>query len=438
MPVIFNRMEPAMNDREVPEPRILARAEHCLSRRNIDPDARKVMMRLNRNGFKAYLVGGSVRDLLLQKQPKDFDVSTDARPGQIKKLFRNCRIIGRRFRLAHIYFPDSKIIELSTFRKRPIERTPGDNDTPEDGKHVDNTFGEPHEDAMRRDLTINGLFYDIESFAIIDYVGGIDDLQAGIIRTIGNPKERFQEDPLRMIRTVRHAVQAGFHIEPDTYSAILECASLLKQSNTSRVQDDVQKDLERGFFASVLRLQMETGILNAYFPELDRYLRSDDDPCALFDPAWIWQALSRLDSGEGQFRNPQRFRMAALFFPLLENALLQIAEIGSDPYKNVKETHLHLLNLCTPVGIQRHVREDLKTLWGAWIRLIGSLASGKIPIRFQKKPYFENVCEWHRFCGPLLHGSGRDSITEIQQAVGAGTKTINRRRRRRKKTGKPS
>jgi poly(A) polymerase len=431
-------MEPAMNDMDVPEPRILARSEHGLSRKNIDPDARKVMMRLNRNGFKAYLVGGSVRDLLLQKQPKDFDVSTDARPGQIKKLFRNCRIIGRRFRLAHIYFPDGKIIELSTFRKRPIERTPGDDDNPEDAKHVDNTYGEPHEDAMRRDLTINGLFYDIQSFAIIDYVGGINDLHAGIIRTIGSPMERFQEDPLRMIRTVRHAVQAGFHIEPVTYSAILECASLLKQSNTSRVQDDVQKDLERGFFSSVLRMQMDTGILASYFPALDRYLRADADPCALFDPTWIWQALSRLDSAEGRFRNPQRFRMATLFFPLLENALLQNTKIDSDPYKNMKETHLHLLDLCTPLGTQRHVREDIKMLWGAWMRLIGSLASGKIPIRFQKKPYFENVCEWHRFYGPFLDGTGLDSLMEIQRAVGAGIKAPNRRRRRRKKTGTPS
>jgi len=427
-----------MNEHEQPEPRVLARPEHCLSRKNIDPDARKVMMRLNRNGFKAYLVGGSVRDLLLQKKPKDFDVSTDARPGQIKKLFRNCRIIGRRFRLAHIYFRDNKIIELSTFRKKPQELPPDGSTEAVDGKRGDNTFGAPHEDAQRRDLTINGLFYDIESFSVIDYVGGIDDLRNGIVRTIGDPVERFQEDPLRMIRTIRHAVQAGFRIEPATYAALRDSAHLLKQSNLSRLQDDVQKDLDRGVFASVLRLQMETGVLESTFTELDRYLRTGSEDGSLFQPEWIWRALSRLDGSEGKVPNIHRFRLASLFFPLLEKRLLDTFGNPPGPVQNLKETHLYLIECSTPIGVHRRVREDLKVLWTGWLRILEAVPAGKVPIRFQKKTYFSDVCDWYRFHG-VAAGEPEDELEErLQQAIQAGKVAGKRRKRRRKRSAKPS
>jgi poly(A) polymerase len=427
-----------MNDHKRPEPRILTRPEHCLSRKNIDPDARKVMMRLNRNGFKAYLVGGSVRDLLLEKKPKDFDVSTDARPGQIKKLFRNCRIIGRRFRLAHIYFRNNKIIELSTFRKKPLENPPDDSQERVEGRRGDNTFGEPHEDALRRDLTINGLFYDIESFSVIDYVGGIDDLRNGIVRTIGDPVERFQEDPLRMIRTVRHAAQAGFQIEPDTYAAIRSHARLLKDSNVSRLQDDIQKDLDRGVYASVLRMQMETGILESTFPELDLYLRTGIEDGSLFRPEWIWRSLALLDQDKGPSPQAHRFRLATLFFPLLEKRLLEAFDTFPGPAQSLKETHQHLTECSSPLGVHRRVREDLKVLWSSWQRLLGAVSGGKVPVRFQKKPYFEDVCNWYRFHGSVA-GDAEDGFLErLHQAVRAGKATGNRRKRRRRKPAKPS
>src|ERR1700733_11449421 len=210
------------------EPKVVPRAEHSISRRDIDADALKVLYRLRQFNHFAYLVGGSVRDLLLGRRPKDFDIGTSAHPYQVKKLFRNCWVIGRRFRLAHVKF-GSKGIEVATFRRQlqpGEEATPSAVSAPPPGPiaapspagkaaagpepgtdahlmiHRDNTFGTPEEDAFRRDFTVNALFYDIATFSIIDYVGGLEDLRSGIVRAIGDPEVRFREDPVRMMRAV--------------------------------------------------------------------------------------------------------------------------------------------------------------------------------------------------------------------------------------------
>src|ERR671927_432652 len=211
------------------DPRIVPRAEHTLSRSNIDPDALKVLYRLRQADYIAYLVGGSVRDLLLGRRPKDFDIGTSAHPYQVKKLFRNCWIIGRRFRLAHVKF-GNKVIEVATFRRQlePGEEVvqdgvPAPDPTTSEGQHLihrDNTFGTPEEDAFRRDFTINALFYDIATFSIIDYVGGLEDLQARVIRSIGDPEVRFLEDPVRMLRAIALAARLGFAIEPTLLQSI--------------------------------------------------------------------------------------------------------------------------------------------------------------------------------------------------------------------------
>ena len=211
------------------EPRIIPRAEHPISRRDIDPDALKVLYRLRQFEHVAYLVGGSVRDLLLGRRPKDFDIGTSAHPYQVKKLFRNCWIIGRRFRLAHVKF-GPKVIEVATFR-RQVEAgeevvqdgVPApDVSTPEGEQliHHDNTFGTPEEDAFRRDFTINALAYDIATFSIIDYVGGLDDLRAGLVRSIGDPDVRLREDPVRMLRAVALAARLDFVIDRPVVDAI--------------------------------------------------------------------------------------------------------------------------------------------------------------------------------------------------------------------------
>src|SRR3984885_7377327 len=223
------------------EPKVVPRAEHRISRRDIDPDALKVLYRLRQFNHAAYLVGGSVRDLLLGRRPKDFDIGTSAHPYQVKKLFRNCWIIGRRFRLAHVKF-GSKVIEVATFRR---QLQPGEETTPQavpapglpaapagetaaaaevnaDAHliHRDNTFGTPEEDAFRRDFTINALFYDIATFSIIDYVGGLEDLRSGIVRAIGDPEVRFREDPVRMMRAVALAARLNFTIDAPIVDAI--------------------------------------------------------------------------------------------------------------------------------------------------------------------------------------------------------------------------
>ena len=207
-------------------PVIVPRAEHSLSRRHIDPDALKVLYRLHKFNHIAYLVGGSVRDLLIGRRPKDFDIGTSAHPNQVKRLFRNCWIIGRRFRLAHVKF-GPKTIEVATFRRLV---TPGSERDPDPAQpegsaserevreresgnrviHRDNTFGTPEEDAFRRDFTVNALFYDIGTFSILDYVGGLQDLEARLIRCIGEPGERFVEDPVRMLRAIALAARLDF------------------------------------------------------------------------------------------------------------------------------------------------------------------------------------------------------------------------------------
>src|SRR6188474_2315062 len=207
------------------EPVIVPRAEHPISRRDIDPDALKVLYRLNESGAVAYLVGGSVRDLLLSRRPKDFDVGTSAHPYQVKKLFRNCWIIGRRFRPAHVKF-GPKVIEVATFRRQVAvgeevvqDGVPAPDPTTPEGEqliHHDNTFGTPEEDAFRRDFTINALAYDIATFSVIDYVGGLEDLRAGLVRAIGDPEVRFREDPVRMMRAVALAARLEFRIDQES------------------------------------------------------------------------------------------------------------------------------------------------------------------------------------------------------------------------------
>src|SRR5438045_4541807 len=211
------------------EPRIVPRPEHTLSRHDVDPDALKVLYRLRQADHMAYLVGGSVRDLLAGRRPKDFDIGTSAHPYQVKKLFRNCWIIGRRFRLAHVKV-GNKVIEVATFRRQVepgeeivAEGVPAPDPTTPEGQHLihhDNTFGTPEEDAFRRDFTINALAYDISTFSVIDYVGGLEDLRAGIVRSIGDPDVRLREDPVRMLRAIALAARLDFTIEPALLAAI--------------------------------------------------------------------------------------------------------------------------------------------------------------------------------------------------------------------------
>jgi poly(A) polymerase len=301
------------------EPTIVPRSAHSISRREIDPDALKVLYRLHEHNYIAYLVGGSVRDLLLGRRPKDFDIGTSAHPHQVKKLFRNCWIIGRRFRLAHVKF-GPKTIEVATFRRQvdtaelppevdeAIEAVPD----PEPGNsvleqtqaeathlakvrahdrliHRDNTFGTPEEDAFRRDFTINALFYDIGSFSIIDYVNGLEDLEARLIRSIGDPSLRFLEDPVRMLRAVVLAARLDFDIDEPILDAIETHRHEIGRAAPARMLEEFFKILRSGSAEKSLRMLKQTKLLRAITSELE------------IAPDALWESVARIDRYRQQF-----------------------------------------------------------------------------------------------------------------------------------------
>jgi poly(A) polymerase len=306
------------------EPTVIARSEHSISRRDIDPDALKVLYRLHEHEYVAYLVGGSVRDLLLGRRPKDFDVGTSAHPHQVKKLFRNCWIIGRRFRLAHVKY-GPKTIEVATFRRQvdpselPADAAQSDEAleaAPEaplsegasieeqvqsEGTHLarvrahdrlvhrDNTFGTPEEDAFRRDFTINALFYDIATFSIIDYVGGLKDLEHRLIRSIGDPGTRFLEDPVRMLRAVVFAARLDFTIDEPILEAMDTHRHEIGRAAPARLMEEYFKILRSGFAEKTFRMLKDTGLLREMTPEMDAA-----------GPA-LWESLARLDRYRQQF-----------------------------------------------------------------------------------------------------------------------------------------
>jgi len=283
------------------QPLVVPRDQHGLSRRDVDSDALKVLYRLKDAGFKAYIVGGGVRDLLLGRRPKDFDIGTDAHPYQIKKLFRNCFIIGRRFRLAHIRF-GTKVIEVATFRRQvsaeesaeaeAAARTGGAPHYREHDHliHRDNTFGTAEEDAFRRDFTLNALFYDIATFSIIDYVGGLEDLHARLIRCIGDPVVRFREDPVRMQRAVSFAARLDFAIDQPVLDAIARERHELARAAPARLAEEYYKILRSGAAERTFQELHRLGLLDPLSDVLHRKAGEE-----------LWASLARLDGYRRRF-----------------------------------------------------------------------------------------------------------------------------------------
>lgn len=272
-------------------PVVYTRPEHCISRKNIDPDALKVLYRLSSLGYTAYLVGGGVRDLLMGRTPKDFDVGTSARPNEVKRAFRNCFLIGRRFRLAHVRFGD-KVIETATFRQN--SQTVGEIiEHAAEGPLEDNTFGTPETDAYRRDFTVNGLFYDIKDFSVIDWVGGMEDIERRIIRAIGDPDIRFQEDPVRMMRAIKFSARLGFSIERKTLAAMKRRHACILTASVPRVCEEVFRLFTYGHSAEAFRQMWECGMLGDLLPGLSAYI---DRSGGRKSPEWKY--LSVLDDYE--------------------------------------------------------------------------------------------------------------------------------------------
>lgn len=319
------------------KPTIYTRQQHGLNNSDIDIDALKVITRLQRQGFDAYLVGGGVRDILLKRRPKDFDVVTNATPRRIKSLFSASRIIGRRFKLVHVYFQGNKIIEVSTFRDTSSpQEVEGEEDStqstsPNSATSLlvdDNAYGSEETDAIRRDLTINALFYDPDQGRIIDYVGGMNDLNDKIVRVIGDPDIRFAEDPVRLLRVVRHAVRSGFTIEAGCYEALIRNKNLIHQSPTARVYDEIRKDLLSGRVLSFLRMLKEVGLLAELMPELPDY--------RLLGDSLLTETLERVDDLASQGLLKSAFLPLAIL-TLFAAAESRVNEDASDSLHDLKD-----------------------------------------------------------------------------------------------------
>jgi len=297
-------------------PRIIDRAEHGISRRFISPNALRVLYRLNEAGYAAYLVGGAVRDLLLGGRPKDFDVATDATPEQVKRLFRNCRLIGRRFRLAHVIF-GREIVEVATFRSNE-EASEGDRQSV-DGRLVrDNIYGSIEDDAIRRDFTANALYYGVQDFAVRDYTGGYDDVRGKVLRLIGDPATRYREDPVRMLRAVRLAAKLGFRIDPDAWHELAALAPLIADSAPARLFDELMKLFAGGHAFESLRWLEASGLFHQLFPDVAAALEHDG---AFELGRGIEMALTQLDQRiEAERPVSPAFLFAALLWPAFRRA----------------------------------------------------------------------------------------------------------------------
>jgi poly(A) polymerase len=313
-----------------------------IQRNNLDQNAVSIVRRLSRAGFTAYLVGGCVRDILLDRTPKDFDIATDASPRQIRKLFRNAFIIGRRFKLALIRF-GNKHIEVSTFRRSPLPDDDADND--KIGAlyvYKDNLFGTPEEDAKRRDFTVNALFYDINASKIIDYTGGMRDLEKKLLRSIGDPNVRFREDPVRMLRAVLLSARLGFTIHSESTKAITRYRSEINQASKPRLFEEIMRLFTYNKSEEAFRLLWSTKLMNELLPEVDSFINHTGKKKSVF-----WNYLCALDSVELEEDEPNSpinntsLRLATLLAPLF---LYEISRKDIQELKNAEEISENLVD----------------------------------------------------------------------------------------------
>ncbi len=364
---------------------IIPESEHAVRVHDIEQEALKVLYRLRDAGYSGYLVGGGVRDLYLGNQPKDFDISTNARPGQLRKLFRNSRTIGRRFRLVQVFYRGNKIIEVSTLRCR----SEYDINDPDKVLPSNNTFGTLQEDAFRRDLTINSLFYEIENNTIIDYVGGVQDLDEGIIRIVGEPGRRITRDPVRILRAIRHAARNDFAIEPATWDAIVTHRSKLDLCPPSRIRDELLKDLHTGNSRAWAEIALKTQVFTTLFPFYEEMLAAKDGAKVRDELLSMLLVLDRLYGAEiqkGKVVIADHMLFAVLLFPWADKRFdLLNQELKGPGYHRLAkairaeldEVFSHRLNLkrmakdaittlfINMPGFQKNQRNDS---WPAWMR----------------------------------------------------------------------
>ncbi len=364
--------EPAENPHSTdgaprPQPRIYTRDEHAVSRKFISDAALKVLYRLNKSGFQAYLVGGSVRDLLLGREPKDFDIATDALPEQVRELFRNCRLIGRRFRLAHVQF-GQEIIEVATFRAQHDGDAEGAAMTDEGRILRDNVYGSIDDDVWRRDFTVNALYYNIADFSIVDYVGGVEDLRAGRLRLIGDPDKRYREDPVRMLRAIRFATKLGFSLDDATLDAIPRLRQLLEDIAPARLFDEMLKMFHGGMGLQTFEALRHHGLFHCLFPQTDELL---DSPEGEFAGALIAAALASTDAriSESKPITPA-FLLAALLWHVVEEEAASLTANGM-PAADALETAADAIvaRQVARIAMPRRFTNVTREIWSLQARL---------------------------------------------------------------------
>jgi poly(A) polymerase len=416
----------------------------------LDPEALKVVGRLRQQGHEAYLVGGCVRDLLLGQKPKDFDVATSAHPGEVRAIFRNSRLIGRRFRLAHIYFKGAKVIEVSTFRanpieveeERPVEHLEQDGDSDATARAEadlliteDNVFGSAEQDARRRDFTINGLFYDVAAGRVIDYVRGRRDLQEQWIRTIGDPEIRIREDPVRILRAVRFACRLHFEIEPCTYAAMEGAVEDLPRCAPPRVLEETFRLLRGGIAQPSLKLLRALGALKLLMPAVDDFLeKHGKDGEVLFD-AFAAAADRRILAGE---HLDDAVLLGALLLPISRATSEPAAEAASGP-RLAQAIEQLLTQFVRSARLPRRIAERTRAILLAQAVLSGERRRRGSLVRFRRQPIFNEALA---LFGISVEATGQHQQTleawksgEVPAFETAPADRPKRRRRRRRGGG---
>lgn len=364
--------------------RIYTRSEHNISRSQINENALKVLYRLKKMGYEAFLVGGCVRDLLLGYEPKDFDVATNASPEQVKEVFRNCRLIGRRFRLAHVHF-GREIIEVATFRGTDN----GDSnhqEVDEDGRLLrDNIFGTIEDDVWRRDFTVNALYYNIRDFSILDYTSGMDDHSAGVLKLIGDPVTRYREDPVRMLRAVRFAVKLGFSLDAASEEPLFELAPLLSSIPAARLYDEALKLFLTGKGLQTFEMLRHYGLFSPLFPQADQCLNSEEHD---FPKLFIAKALENSDKriAEGKSVTPYFF-LATFLWESVQTRARKKMQQGKDESIAYQSAASEVLSKQVKnISMPKRITQSMREVWLLQLRF--NKRVGARPFRLLAQPRF--------------------------------------------------
>jgi len=383
----------------------IPRSEHSISRSQISPNALKVLYQLHENGYGAYLVGGSVRDLLLGREPKDFDVATDATPEQVNKLFRNCRLIGRRFRLAHIRY-GREIIEVATFRAPHDGAEHASQAHSEDGRILrDNVYGTLEQDVWRRDFTINALYYDIADHSVVDFTGGVEDLNKGQLHLIGDPENRYREDPVRMLRAVRFAAKLGFRIDEASEKAIQQLGHLLQSVAAARLFDEMLKMFHSGYAAQAFEMLRHYDLFQYLFPATNK--RLDSGLGEMMMPL-ISRALSNTDERISQ-RKPvtPAFLVAVMLWSEVNEQFETIKKDGEPPYPAMQQAAQQVIGkLNKSLSVPKRFTLVSKEIWVMQLRLMNR--RGKKAQQLLSSPRFRAAYDF--LC--LRSQSGEEDLRE--------------------------